>query len=197
LSDSVETARPLHSARAGSAVQTTVRQTNGFALIDLIFVVGMIGLLASIAFPRMLHARQSAGAASAIGSLRTIGSAQLTFALTCGAGFYAPTLSVLGTAPPRTNEAFVSPNLGSADSVTRSGYLIRVDATAYPAAPPSCNGLGVGETAQAFKAGADALEADNPRHFAINANGQIFEHTASLFAVMPEVGEPAVGWLLK
>lgn len=175
----------------------TMRKAHGFALIDLIFVVGMIGLLATIATPRLLQARQSAGSASAIGSLRAIGSGQLTFALTCGAGFYAPTLRVLGTPPAGAREAYIAPGLGSANSVTRSGYLIQLDATSYAAAPPSCNGLGVGESAQAYKAAADAIDPENFRNFAINANGQIFEDTASLFAAMPETGEPADGWLLR
>jgi type II secretory pathway pseudopilin PulG len=180
-----------------STTSVTMRKANGFALIDLIFVVGMIGLLATIAAPRLLQARQSAGSASAIGSLRAIGSGQLTFALTCGGGFYAPTLRDLGRPPAGAREAYVGPELGSANSVTRAGYLIQLDATAYPAAPPSCNGLGVGETAQAYKAGADAIDPENFRNFAINANGQIYEYEASLFATMPEAGQPADGWLLK
>ena len=69
-----------------------IRNASGFALIDLIFVCGIIGLLSSIAVPSLLRAKQAAGAASAIGSLRAIASAQLTFALTCGSGFYAPDL---------------------------------------------------------------------------------------------------------
>ena len=62
------------------------RKPQGFALIDLIFVCGIIGLLASIALPRLTLAKSAAGAASAIGSMRAINSAELTFALTCGAG---------------------------------------------------------------------------------------------------------------
>ena len=61
------------------------RKAQGFALIDLIFVCGIIGLLASIALPRLTLAKSAAGSASAIGSMRTINSAELTFALTCGA----------------------------------------------------------------------------------------------------------------
>ena len=65
------------------------RNARGFALIDLIFVCGIIGVIAGIALPRLLLAKSVAGSASAIGSMRAINSAQLTFALTCGAGFYA------------------------------------------------------------------------------------------------------------
>ena len=84
-----------------------IRQARGFALIDLIFVCGIIGLLASMALPRLALAKAAAGSASAIGSLRAINSAELTFALTCGNGFYAPNLTTLGTPPPGSNEPFI------------------------------------------------------------------------------------------
>jgi hypothetical protein len=38
---------------------------------------------------------------------------------------------------------------------------------------------------------------NNPRYFAINANGQIFEDTVTLFPVMPEVGDPPSGHVLR
>lgn len=174
-----------------------VRKANGFALIDMIFVVGMVGLLSTMALPRLLLARQSAGSASAIGSLRAINSGQLTFALTCGAGFYAPRLTILGTPPPGSNEAFISNNLSTGDTVTRAYYVIQMEATPFPSAPASCNGLAVGEAGQGFKASADPAEPPSKRYFATNANGQIFEDTAPMFAVMPEVGEPPTGALLK
>ena len=98
-----------------------MRKADGFALIDILFVCALMGVLMTIALPRMLMARQSAGAASAIGSMRTIHSAELTFALTCGAGFYAPNLTTLGRAPAGSKEAFISPNLGTSNTVSRSG----------------------------------------------------------------------------
>ena len=173
------------------------RAAQGFALIDVIFVCGIIGVLATIALPRLLLARQSAGSASAIGSMRAINSAQLTFALTCGGGFYAPNLTTLGNPPPASHEAFISANLGSADTVTKSGYIIQLTATPFAAAPASCNGLGIGEAGQAFKAGADPSEPTNTRFFATNANAQIFEDNSTLYAAMPEVGDPVAGHLLR
>ena len=173
------------------------RKAQGFALIDLIFVCGIIGLLASIALPRLTLAKSAAGSASAIGSMRTINSAELTFALTCGAGFYAPNLTTLGTAPPGSNEPFIGGGLGGADTVVKSGYIVKVEATAFGGAPPSCNGLDGGETGQGFKAGADPADAQNPRHFATNANGAIYEDTSSLYAAMPEAGEPDAGHPLR
>ncbi|MCC7417401.1 MAG: type II secretion system protein [Acidobacteria bacterium] len=174
-----------------------IRQARGFALIDLLFVCGIIGLLCSIALPRLLLAKQAAGAASAVGSIRTITSSQLTFALTCGNGFYAPNLTTLGVAPPGSNEAFIAPALSQADTLTRSGYIFRLEGTAFPGAPETCNGVAVGEAAQSFKAAADAAEPGNPRFFATNSNGLIWEHSSSLWATMPEVGEPPAGHIFR
>lgn len=174
-----------------------MRKDHGFALLDLIFACGLIGLLCSIAVPRFLLAEAAAGAASAIGSLRAINSAQLTFALSCGAGFYAPDLPTLGTRPPGSNEGFISESLGRAPTVTRSGYTFQMTATGFAGAPGSCNGLGPGAAGQGFKAAADALEPANLRFFGTNANDLIWENTSTLFAAMPETGEPPIGHPLE
>jgi type II secretory pathway pseudopilin PulG len=176
--------------------RASIRKTSGFALIDVIFTCGMIGLLFSIAVPRLLLARQSAAASSAIGSMRTIASAQLAYALTCGSGFYAPSLSSLGTPPPGSNEPFIAGGLGQADTVLKSTYQIQMSATPFAGAPASCNGVAGGLGGQGFKAGADATVPPVSRFFATNANGVIFEDVASLYAAMPEVGEPAAGHVL-
>ena len=170
-----------------------IRKPQGFALIDLIFVCGVIGVLCSIALPRLFLAKQMAGAASAIGSMRVINSAQLTYALTCGAGFYAPSLTTLGTAPVGSREAFITQSLGGADTVTKSGYIIQMKAVPYPGSPGSCNGLGVGRAGQGFIAAADPVDASNARFFGTNASNIVYEHTSTLFAVMPESGAPPVG----
>lgn len=187
-------ARALHCA--DSRGQRVIRKAHGFALIDMIFVTGVIGLLCCIAMPRLLLAKQSAGAASAIGSMRTIGSAQLSYALTCNGGFYAPSLTRLATPPPGASQAFITPGLGTSDSVIKSGYAIQMTATPFAGAPSSCNGLGAGGAGQAFVAGADPIEPTNTRFFATNANNVIYEHTSSLYDVMPEIGAPAIGQIL-
>jgi type II secretory pathway pseudopilin PulG len=175
----------------------TIRKASGFALLDLIFVCGIMGLLMSIAIPRLLLAKQAASAASAIGSLRTISSAQLTFALTCGSGFYAPSLVALGTAPGGSNEPFIGPEMGASNVIQHSSYTFRLEGLPYPGSPPSCNGLAPGETAQGFRAGADPTEPTNVRFFAINASAQLYEHNETLYDDMPETGEPPIGEVLK
>jgi type IV pilus assembly protein PilA len=175
----------------------TLRKAHGFALIDLIFVCGIIGLVSSIALPRMMLARQSANAASAIGTLRALNSAELTFALTCGSGFYSPNLTTLGTAPPGSIEAFISPDLGSADTVSKSGYTFQLTADPFGASPATCNGLAAGLTGRGYRSGADALEPGNPRFFGSNALSTLYEDTSTLFATMPEYGEPPAGHPLR
>jgi type II secretory pathway pseudopilin PulG len=194
----VELTRPaqaLHRIRPRTILR--INKAQGFALIDLIFVCGIIGLLCSIALPKLLLAKQMAGAASAIGSMRALNSAQLTFALTCGSGFYAPKLTTLGTAPPGTNEAYVSGGLGLSDTVVKSSYVIQMVSAAYPGAPGTCNGLGPGESGQGFRAAADPSAPGNPRFFGTNANNLIYEDTATLFTDMPEIGEPPAGHPLR
>jgi type II secretory pathway pseudopilin PulG len=174
-----------------------IRKAQGFALIDLIFVCGIIGLLSSIALPRLMLAQQAAGASSAIGTMRTLSSAQLTYALTCGNGFYSPDLPTLGTPPPGSREPYITPALATGVTVIRSGYTIQLDGTPYGGAPPTCNGLAPGQAAQGFRAGADPTATGNIRFFGINSTGVIYEHSAALFPDMPEVGPPLSGHILR
>jgi len=174
-----------------------IRQAQGFALIDLLFVCGIIGVLAGVALPSMLKAKQSAAGASAIGSMRSINSAELTFALTCGSGFYAPNLTTLGFPPAGSHEPFLGGGLTTADTVIKSGYTFTVDGTPFTAAPASCNGLAVGDAAQGFVAAADPIEPTNARFLATDASGSIYEHTASLYSIMPELGPPSAGHVIR
>ncbi len=62
------------------------RARDGFTLIELLIVVGIIGTIAAIAVPGLMRARISGNEASAIGSLRSINSAEATYASSCGQG---------------------------------------------------------------------------------------------------------------
>lgn len=166
----------------------------GFTLIDMLFVIALIGLLSALALPSLTRARSAAQSAAAVGTIRTIGSAQLTFAITCGLGFYAPDLPTLGINPPGSADSFLSDDLASATTVIKSGYSFTVGATPLPGAPATCNGLAAGAAAPGYVVLGDTLDPSAmPRFFASNSDGVIYEHDLTLNGVMPEFGAPAAG----
>jgi type IV pilus assembly protein PilA len=104
----------------------------GFSLIELLIVVAIILIIAAIAIPNLLRARMSANEASAVGSLRTINTAEITYSSTYGTGF-AP-LKNLGS-PAGAACVAVPATACLIDSVltagVKSGYTV---ATSAPAA---------------------------------------------------------------
>jgi hypothetical protein len=176
-------ARPRRSGQAG------------FTLIDMLFVVSLIGLLCSLAIPGLMRAKGAAQAASALGSLRVINSAELSFAITCGLGFYSPDLPTLGVPPPGATEGFLPPEMSGGFTYIKSGYNFSLAGTPLVGAPASCNGLGPGQAAPGYAIVADVIDPGGalPRFFGTNSDGVIYEHTASLGLLMPEVGAPGAG----
>ena len=69
----------------------------GFSLIELLIVVAIILIIAAIAIPNLLRSRMAANEASAVGSVRTINTAAITFNSTYSDGF-PPSIGVLGGA---------------------------------------------------------------------------------------------------
>jgi type II secretory pathway pseudopilin PulG len=171
----------------------TRRGEAGFTLIDMLFVVALIGLLASLAIPGLMKARGAAQASSAIGTLRVVNSAELSFAITCGLGFYSPDLPTLGVAPPGSIEAFLNDDMTSAATFIKSGYNFSLAGTPLAGAPASCNGLAIGQAAPGYAAVADPLDPGTTRFFGTNSDGVTYQHTATLSLTMPESGPPPAG----
>ena len=175
----------------------TARRRNGeagFTLIDMLFVVSLIGLLMTLAIPGLMRARGAAQVSSAIGTLRVVNSAQLSYAITCGSGFFAPDLKTLGKKPPGAMDAYLPEDLSGAPTFMKSGYNFSMAGTGVTTAPATCNGLSAGSAATGYAVVTDPLDSAPPaRFFGTNSDGIIYEHTSSLAAIMPEAGRPASG----
>ena len=100
------------------------RQPRGFSLIELLIVIGIILTISAIAIPRLLRSRMAANESSAVASLRTLCTVQVSYESTYGAG-YAPSLAAF--APPAPGVAPSATNAGLIDIVlaggVKSGYV--------------------------------------------------------------------------
>jgi prepilin-type N-terminal cleavage/methylation domain-containing protein len=94
----------------------------GFSLIELLIVVAIILIIAAIAIPNLLRSRMAANEASAVGSVRTINTSEVTYFATWGVG-YGAALSNLGGAvgctASSTTACLLDPVLSAG---SKSGY---------------------------------------------------------------------------
>ena len=95
-----------------------LRRAAGFSLVELLIVIAVMLIIASIAIPRLLRAKMSANEVAAASALRSVCTVQVNYESTYSQGF-APSLSALGPPPAGSGPSATKADL--IDSVLASG----------------------------------------------------------------------------
>jgi prepilin-type N-terminal cleavage/methylation domain-containing protein len=164
----------------------------GFTLVELLIVLAIIGIIASVAMAQYRNARVRGNEVSAVASLHTINQAQFAYAQSCGNQRFAPTLVALGTPMPTTGHGFLSPDLAVADPLIKSGYQFVLGGTATTDTMLGCTGV-AGVTSYQLTADPVHRGMSGLRYFGTNPDRAVFEDTATFAGNMPETGNPGHG----
>jgi type IV pilus assembly protein PilA len=118
---------------------TKKHSKKGFSLIELLIVVAIILIIAAIAIPNLLRSRIAANEASAVASVRTLNTAEITYSTTYPTNFNGDqggfaTFTQLGgscstSTPPTSTVACLIDNSlanATASNQLKSGYFFNI-----------------------------------------------------------------------
>jgi type IV pilus assembly protein PilA len=164
----------------------------GFSLIELLIVVTIILIVSAIAIPNLQRSKMAANESSAVASIRTISTAEVTYSSTYSNG-YAATLANLGGTPAvcaggaTPANACLIENMLTVAPFTKSGYIFAAQGTLLIAGMN--NGFEVNATPVAYQiSGVRSFCSDQPGviQFAING-GKAIGLVAGSCASVPNV----------
>lgn len=132
----------------------------GFSLIELLIVVAIIGIIAAIAIPNLLASKRSANEGSAIGSVRSINTAEATYFTTVGQNLN------YGTRAQLQGASLIDSVLGGGN---KSGYNFGVNNIVAPAL-----GVAAQYEVTATPASANAVTGTGTRSFYSDESSVIY-----------------------
>jgi type IV pilus assembly protein PilA len=164
-------------------------------LIELLIVVAIILIIAAIAIPNLLRSKMAANEASAVGSIRTIVTASITYNSTYGNQF-EPTLATLGPAAGGgavtcTASGLLDPLLSGVNPASatpeKSGYKFTYTATGNPTnpVPTNCN---AGSAGFVIAAKAITQGTTGNRSFCSDETGVLYDDPTGATTATTEVG---------
>jgi prepilin-type N-terminal cleavage/methylation domain-containing protein len=167
-----------------------IKRNKGFSLIELLIVVAIILIIAAIAIPNLMRAKIAANQSAAVGTLRTISSAEQTFSSTYSDGFTltiaqlgGPVAAVAGCA----NARLVDEVLSGANPANKSGYSFLFTANGVAALttgiPASCGASG--DTGFTESATPVTLNSTGNTAYCIDETGVIRLNTAGVLIPAP------------
>jgi len=107
-----------------------MKNSKGFSLLELLIVVAIILIIATIAIPSLLRSRQAANESAAVANLRTINTAEVTY-LSSSDGKYGTMKDLIDA--KLLDDTFTSSKAGYNYSIMLDATATRYTAEATPA----------------------------------------------------------------